>query len=114
MAVQWVNRPSMQFRGYSGTIASGVIKRGAQVMVHPSGLRSEIARIVTKAGDLDRGVAGQALTLVLKDEIDVSRGDVIASADAPPEVADQFEATVVWLNEQPLLRGRSYLMQVGT
>ena len=113
MPVQWVNRPHVQFRGFSGTIASGVIEPGARIRVQPSGVESQVSRIATKDGDLSRGAAGQSVTLVLDDEIDVSRGDVIARADTPAEVADQFEATVVWFNEQPLLRGRSYLMKVG-
>ena len=113
MPVQWVNRPNMQFRGFSGTIVSGAIQSGMRVLVLPSGVESSVSRIATKDGDLDRAVAGQSVTLLLSDEVDVSRGDLIAKADAPAEVADQFEATIVWLNEQPLLRGRSYLMKLG-
>jgi bifunctional enzyme CysN/CysC len=113
LPVQWVNRSSMDFRGFCGTIASGGIAPGARIRVQPSGRESRVARIVTKAGDLERAVAGEAITLVLTDEVDVSRGDVIAAAEAAAEVADQFEATLVWLNEQPMLRGRSYLMKIG-
>ena len=113
MPVQWVNRPNMQFRGFSGTIASGVIEAGDRIRVQPSGVESRVSRIATKDGDLGRAIAGQAVTLLLDGEVDVSRGDVISRADAPAEVADQFEATIVWFNDQPLLRGRSYLMKIG-
>jgi bifunctional enzyme CysN/CysC len=114
LPVQWVNRPNLDFRGFSGLIASGVIGQGARVRVSPAGTQSTVARIVTADGDLEQAVAGQSVTLTLRDEIDVSRGDVISAAESPPEVADQFEATVVWMHEQPLLRGRSYLMKIGT
>jgi bifunctional enzyme CysN/CysC len=114
MPVQWVNRPSMDFRGYSGTIASGVAKAGQRIRVQPSGRVTEIARIVTREGDLQEAMAGQSVTLALTDEIDISRGDVISAADAPVEVADQFEATIVWMAEEPLLRGRSYLLKIGS
>jgi bifunctional enzyme CysN/CysC len=114
MPVQWVNRPSMDFRGYSGTIASGVAKAGQRIRVQPSGRVTEIARIVTREGDLPEAMAGQSVTLALTDEIDISRGDVISAADAPAEVADQFEATIVWMAEEPLLRGRSYLLKIGS
>ena len=97
----------------AGTIASGVVRAGDRVRVQPSGRESRVARIVTAAGDLDRAIAGQSVTLTLADEVDVSRGDVIAAADAPAEVADQFEAIVVWMGEEPMLRGRSYLMRIG-
>jgi bifunctional enzyme CysN/CysC len=112
--VQWVNRPSADFRGFAGTIASGVVAPGDRVRVQPSGRESRVARIVAAGGDLDRAIAGQSVTLVLADEVDVSRGDVISAADSPAEVADQFEATVVWMAEEPMLRGRSYLMKTGT
>jgi bifunctional enzyme CysN/CysC len=112
--VQWVNRPSMSFRGFSGTIASGVVKPGDIVRVQPSGRESRVARLVTADGDLPQAVAGQSITVTLTDEIDISRGDLISSAAAPAEVADQFEATIVWLNEQPMLRGRTYLMKIGS
>ena len=113
LPVQWVNRPHMNFRGFSGTIASGAVKPGDRIRALPSGSESRVARIVTAGGDLERAVAGQSITLSLADEVDVSRGDVIAAADAPAEVADQFEASVVWMSEQPMLRGRTYSMKIG-
>jgi bifunctional enzyme CysN/CysC len=113
LPVQWVNRPTSDFRGFAGTIAGGQIAPGDSVVVLPSGQESTVARVVTYDGDLERGVAGQAVTLTLADEIDVSRGDMIASTDAPAPVGQQFEATVVWMAEEPLLRGRTYLMRVG-
>ncbi len=111
--VQWVNRPNLDFRGFTGTIAGGSVTPGEAVVVLPSGRESTVERIVSFEGDLERAVAGQAVTLVLADEIDVSRGDVIAAAEAPSPVGDQFEATVVWMVDEPLLRGRTYLMRVG-
>jgi bifunctional enzyme CysN/CysC len=111
--VQWVNRPSMDFRGFSGTVASGLVKPGDRVRVQPSGRETTVSRIVAQGGDLAQAVAGQAVTLALADEIDISRGDVLCAANSPAEVADQFEATIVWMDEQPMLRGRSYLMKVG-
>jgi bifunctional enzyme CysN/CysC len=114
LPVQWVNRPDLDFRGFAGTVASGVVKPGDRVRVQPAGKESRIARIVTQAGDLAEAVAGQSITLTLADEIDVSRGDLISAADASAEVADQFEATVVWMSDQPMLRGRNYLMKIGT
>jgi bifunctional enzyme CysN/CysC len=113
MPVQWVNRPHMSFRGFSGTLASGSVSSGERIRVQPSGRESRVARIVTRDGDLQRAVAGQSITLTLADELDISRGDVISAADAPAEVADQFEATIVWMSDQPLLRGRTYLMKIG-
>jgi bifunctional enzyme CysN/CysC len=112
--VQWVNRPSMDFRGFSGTIVSGVIKRGDRIRVQPSGKQTHVTRIVTREGDLESAVAGQAVTLTLADELDVSRGDLITAVDAPAQVADQFEAAIVWMDEQPMFRGRSYLMKIGS
>ncbi len=114
MPVQWVNRPDLDFRGFSGQIASGVIKPGDKVKALPSGRESTVARIVTFTGDLPEAVAGQSVTITLKDEIDVSRGDVLAVAGSPPEVADQFEATIVWFDDEPLLPGRPYLLKAGT
>ncbi|HLY51347.1 MAG TPA: sulfate adenylyltransferase subunit CysN [Solirubrobacteraceae bacterium] len=114
LPVQWVNRPDPDFRGFAGMLVSGTVRAGDEVVVEPSGGRSTVERIVTYDGDLECAVAGQSVTLTLADEIDVSRGEVIAAASAPPRVGDQFEATVVWMAEEPLLRGRSYLMQVGT
>ena len=114
MPVQWVNRPNGEFRGFAGTIVSGSVQPGDQVRVVPSGRTTQIARIVTADGDLERAVAGQSVTLLLSSQIDVSRGDVIAASAAPPQVADQFGATVVWLHEEPMLQGRTYLMKAGT
>jgi len=114
MPVQWVNRPNLDFRGFSGLIASGSVKPGDAVRVLPSGKTSTIARIVTFDGDLDEAVAGQSVTLTLADEVDCSRGDVIAAADAPPQVADQFEASIVWMDDAPLHVGRGYWLKLGT
>jgi bifunctional enzyme CysN/CysC len=113
MPVQWVNRPNPDFRGFAGTIVSGVVKPGDRIRVLPSGRESRVARIVTADGDLLEAVANQSITLTLADEIDISRGDVIAAADDPVPVADQFEATVVWMGDAPMLRGRNYLMKIG-
>ncbi|MDH3461498.1 MAG: GTP-binding protein, partial [Burkholderiaceae bacterium] len=113
LPVQWVNRPNLDFRGFAGTVASGMAKPGDRVRVQPSGRESVIARIVTANGDLPLAVAGQAITLTLADEIDVSRGDVISGAESAAEVADQFETTVVWLSEEPMLPGRPYLLKLG-
>ena len=113
MPVQWVNRPNLDFRGFSGLIATGVVKPGDAIRVLPSGKTSAVARIVTLDGDLDEAVAGQSVTLTLADEVDCSRGDVIAVANAPPEVADQFEATLVWMADEPMLAGRAYLLKLG-
>jgi bifunctional enzyme CysN/CysC len=113
MPVQWVNRRTMDFRGFSGTIASGSVSTGQRIRAQPSGRESRVARIVTRDGDLERAVAGQSVTLTLTDELDISRGDVISAAEAPAEVANQFEATMVWMSDQPLLRGRTYLMKIG-
>ncbi|MBO9579323.1 MAG: sulfate adenylyltransferase subunit CysN [Sphingobium sp.] len=114
MPVQWVNRPNLDFRGFAGLIASGSVKPGDPVRVLPSGRASSIARIVTLDGDLDEAVAGQSVTLTLTDEIDCSRGDVIAAADAPPQVADQFEATFVWMSDEALKPGRAYWLKLAT
>ncbi len=113
MPVQWVNRPNLDFRGFSGQVASGVIRPGDRIKVLPSGRESTVERIVTFRGDLSEAVAGQSVTITLKDEIDISRGDVIAMAGKPPEVADQFESTIVWFDEEPLLPGRPYLLKLG-
>ncbi len=114
MPVQWVNRPNLDFRGFSGQIASGSISQGDMVRILPSGKTTKVARIVTMDGDLPMAVAGQSVTLTFDDEIDCSRGDVIAIADAPPLVADQFESTLVWMDEAELLPGRNYIMKIGT
>ena len=114
MAVQWVNRPNLDFRGFSGLISSGTVRPGDKIKALPSGRESSIDRIVTFRGDLDEAVAGQSVTLTLKDEIDISRGDVIAEAGSPPAVADQFEATIVWMDDEAMLPGRPYLLKLGT
>ena len=114
MPVQWVNRPNLNFRGYSGTIVSGSIKPGDAIVVAQSGQAANVERIVTADGDLDEAVAGEAVTLVLNHEIDISRGDIIASAEARPEVTDQFAAELLWMSEEDLLPGRSYLLKIGT
>ncbi|OYW23815.1 MULTISPECIES: bifunctional sulfate adenylyltransferase subunit 1/adenylyl-sulfate kinase [unclassified Sphingomonas] len=114
MPVQWVNRPNLDFRGFAGLIASGRVQPGDRVRILPSGRLSTIARIVTMDGDLDGAVAGQAVTLTLADEVDCSRGDVIARADSPPEVADQFSASIVWMDDAPLQPGRSYVLKIGS
>jgi len=114
MPVQWVNRPNQDFRGFSGQIASGAIGPGAEIRVLPSGRVTRIARVVVRDGDLDEAVAGQSVTLTFADEIDCSRGDVIVAASDPPEAADQFEATLVWMDEQELLPGRGYWLKLGT
>ena len=113
LPVQWVNRPHHDFRGFAGTIASGMIHTGERVRVQPSGRESTIARIVTADGDLAQAIAGQSITLTLTDEIDISRGDLISTASAPPEVADQFEATIIWMADEPMLPGRPYLLKIG-
>ncbi|WP_174299471.1 sulfate adenylyltransferase subunit CysN [Caulobacter sp. S45] len=113
MPVQWVNRPNLDFRGFSGLIASGSVQPGDAVRVLPSGKTSTVARIVTFDGDLETAVAGQSVTLTLADEIDCSRGDVIAIADDPPQAADQFEATLVWMADEEMLAGRPYWLKMG-
>jgi len=113
MPVQWVNRPNLDFRGFSGQIAAGSVKTGDRIRTLPSGRQSTIARIVTATGDLDEAVAGQSVTLTLADEVDSSRGDVIVSADSPAEVSDQFQVRVLWMSDTPLLPGRRYLLKIG-
>jgi bifunctional enzyme CysN/CysC len=114
MPVQWVNRPNLDFRGFAGTIASGSVRPGDRVRVLPSGRESTVTRIVTMDGDLEGAIAGQSITLTLADEIDISRGDVIARPDNLPGVADQFEAVVVWMADEPMLPGRPYWLKTGT
>jgi len=114
MPVQWVNRPNLDFRGFSGRIVGGSIKPGDPIRVLPAGTISTVDRIVTMDGDLDVAVAGQSVTITLTDEIDASRGDLMCAGDAPAEVADQFEAHVVWMHEDEMLPGRPYLLKVGT
>ncbi len=114
LPVQWVNRPNQNFRGFSGQIASGSIGPGAEVRVLPSGRLTRIERVATMDGDQAEAVAGQSVTVTFADEVDCSRGDVIAAAGDPPEAADQFEATIVWMAEDELLPGRGYWMKIGT
>lgn len=113
MPVQWVNRPNLDFRGYSGTIVGGRVRPGDAVIVLPSGTRSRVSRIVTFDGDLGEGKNGQAVTLTLEDEIDVGRGDVIAAIDSQPEITDQFRAHMLWMDNEQLVPGRSYEMKIG-
>jgi bifunctional enzyme CysN/CysC len=114
MPVQWVNRPNLDFRGFSGLIATGTIKPGDALRELPSGKTSTITKIVSMDGELDQAVAGQSVTICLADEIDCSRGSVLATADAPPEVSDQFESTIVWMDDEPLIPGRAYWLKLGT
>jgi bifunctional enzyme CysN/CysC len=113
LPVQWVCRPNQDFRGFAGTVLAGPISVGDEVVVLPSSRRSRIKRIVTADGDLDRAIAGRPVTITLADEIDASRGDVLAAASDPPEVADQFATHLLWLGEQPLLPGRPYWLKIG-
>ena len=114
MAVQWVNRPHLDFRGFAGQISAGTVRPGDSIRVLPSGKVTTVKSIPTFDGDLDQAVAGQSVTLTFADEVDCSRGDVIVQADAPCEVADQFEATLVWMSEAEMLPGRPYLLKIGT
>jgi len=114
MPVQWVNRPNLDFRGFSGQVAGGRIAPGDAVRILPSGKTTTVSRIVTLDGDLEEAVAGQSITLTLADEVDCSRGDVIAAADAPPEAADQFEATLVWMADEAMIAGRAYWLKLAT
>jgi len=114
MPVQWVNRPNLDFRGFSGLISSGTIKPGDAVRIVPSGKTSTIKSIVTFDGDLDEAVSGQSVTLTLTDEVDCSRGDVIAVADNPPEASDQFESTLVWMSDEALKPGRGYWLKLAS
>ena len=114
MPVQWVNRPNADFRGFAGIISAGTVRVGDAVRVVPSGRQSRIARILTGDRDVPDATSGQSVTLTMADELDISRGDVIAAAASPLAVADQFEATIVWMHERPMLQGRSYLLKLGT
>ena len=114
LPVQWVNRPNLDFRGFSGLVSSGSVKPGDAVRVLPSGKTSTVTKIVTLDDQLDEAVAGQSVTICFADEVDCSRGNVIAVADAPPEVSDQFEATIVWMDDDPLHVGRAYWLKLGT
>ncbi len=114
MPVQWVNRPNLDFRGFSGLICAGQLRPGDGVRVLPGGRTSTISRIATAAGDLDHAVAGEAVTVCLTDPLDCSRGDVLCASDQPAQVADQFETTVVWMADEPLIPGRAYWLKLGT
>jgi bifunctional enzyme CysN/CysC len=113
LPVQWVNRPNLDFRGFCGVITAGMVKPGDRIRAQPSGRESRVARIVTMSGDQPLAVANQSVCITLEDEIDISRGDVISAAESPAEVADQFEANLVWMHDEPMIPGRSYLMKVG-
>ena len=112
LPVQWVNRPNLDFRGFSGVIAAGKVRKGDRLKVLPSGKESTVASIVLD-GEIDEAISGQSVTITLTDEIDISRGDILAKADQPPAVSDQFETTIVWMNEVALLPGRPYLLKIG-
>ena len=112
--VQWVNRPHLDFRGYAGTVASGSVKAGDEVVIHPSGKRVHVARIVTADGDLDEAHEGDAVTLTFAEEVDASRGDVIAAPEAAPSVADQIAAKVIWFDDEDMLPGRAYTLKCGS
>ena len=114
MPVQWVNRPNLDFRGFSGLVSGGTIKPGDPVRVVPSGKNSRVKSIVTLDRELDEAVAGQSVTITLEDEVDCSRGDVIAAAGDPPEVSDQFESTIVWMSDEALKPGRGYWLKLAT
>jgi bifunctional enzyme CysN/CysC len=114
MPVQWVNRPDLDFRGFAGLIVGGSIRLGDTVRALPSGKTSTVSRLSTFDGDLEVAIAGQSVTVVLADEIDVSRGDVLCSDDQPAEIADQFEAHVIWMDDHEMLPGRPYLIKLGT
>lgn len=114
LPVQWVNRPNLDFRGFAGTVAGGSIAVGDRIRVQPSGKESRVAKIVTFDSDLGEASAGQSITLTLEDELDISRGDTISAAGSPAEVADQFEVTLVWMHEDAMLPGRSYLFKSGS
>lgn len=113
MPIQWVNRPNLDFRGFSGQIAAGTIKPGDRIKTLPSARESVVSRIVTMDGDLEEASAGQSVTLTLEDEVDTSRGDVLVSADEPAEVSDQFQARILWMSDTDMLPGRRYLMKIG-
>ena len=113
LPVQWVNRPNLDFRGFAGNVAAGSLRLGDSIRVLPAGKQSRVTSILGMAGEQQEALCGQAVTLTLEDEIDISRGDLLTLADAPAEVADQFEATLVWMGEEPMLPGRPYLMKIG-
>jgi bifunctional enzyme CysN/CysC len=111
--VQWVNRPHLDFRGYAGTVVSGTVRRGDEVVIHPSGKHAHVARIVTADGDLEAARAGDAVTLIFAEEVDVSRGDIIALPAGAPSVADQIAARLIWFDDEPMLPGRAYTLKTG-
>ena len=113
MPVQWVNRPNLDFRGFAGQVLSGTIKPGEKVKALPSGRSSTVSRVVAMNGDLDAAVEGQSITITLEDEIDISRGDVLCADNDPAEVSDQFQATMLWMSDNAMLPGRSYVMKMG-
>ena len=114
MPVQWVNRPNLDFRGFAGLITDGCVKPGDAVRIVPAGKTSTVKTVSSFDGDLDEGVAGQSVTITLTDEVDCSRGDVIAASDNPPEASDQFCATIVWMDETALKPGRGYWLKLGS
>ncbi len=114
MPVQWVNRPNLDFRGFAGLISDGTVKPGDKVRIVPAGKTSTVKSIVSFEGDMDEAAAGQSVTITLDDEVDCSRGDVIATADDPPEASDQFEATIVWMDDEAMKPGRGYFLKLGT
>ena len=114
MPVQWVNRPNLDFRGFAGQVAAGEISTGDPVRVLPSGKVTRVDKIVTQRGNLDRASAGQSVTLTLVDEVDCSRGNVIVAADSAPQIADRFEATLVWMADEALVPGRGYVLKLAT
>lgn len=114
MPVQWVNRPNLDFRGFAGIIASGTVRRGDLLVAPTSGQTGRVSRIVTFDGDLELAMAGQSITLTLDHDIDISRGELLSAAQARPTTADQFEAKIIWMHEDPLLPGRKYLLKIGT
>ena len=111
--VQWVNRPHLDFRGYAGTVASGIVRRGDEVLISPSGKRAHVARIVTADGDLEAAQEGDAMTLTFAEEVDVSRGDLIALPGSAPSIADQIAAKLIWFDDEPMLPGRAYTLKCG-
>jgi bifunctional enzyme CysN/CysC len=113
LPVQWVNRPNQDFRGFSGLITSGTVKVGDRLRVLPSGKESTVSRLTTLEGDLPEACVGQSITLSMADEIDISRGDLLVATKSPAVVADQFQAMVIWMHEEPMLPGRPYLMKMG-
>jgi len=112
--VQYVNRPNLNFRGFAGTLASGIVRKGDEIAVLPSGKTSRVKSIVTFDGELEQATPGEAVTLTLEDEIDVSRGDMLVHADSRPRIADSFEAMLVWMGEEPMLPGKKYDIKRAT